>query len=85
MTHCVYTLRCELVAAINLAIRNQYVHGYMLTNICELIYETGRIQIYSNAIRKVHQAPMPRQSADNFDAEEVTTNVQNCTKMRPTK
>lgn len=65
-------LRCTRMTAINLALRNHYghvVHGNSLRNTSELIYETGRIQIYGNAIRQVNQVPMPPRSADSVDAE----------------
>lgn len=55
-------LRCTRMTAINLALRNYYghvVHGNSLSNTTELIYETGRVQVWGNAIRRVNHVPMP--------------------------
>ena len=54
-------LRCVRMTAINLALRNHYghvVHGNSLTATNELIYETGRVQVYGNAIRKTARNPI---------------------------
>lgn len=55
-------LRCARMTAINLALRNHYghvIHGNTLSVTSELIYETGRVQVWGNAIRKVNRVPMP--------------------------
>lgn len=55
-------LRCVRMTAINLALRNHYghvIHGNTLTNTSGLILETGRLQVWGNAIRKVHHVPLP--------------------------
>lgn len=54
--------RCVKMTAINFALRNHYghvVHGNTLRVTTNLIYETGRVQVWGNAIRKVNRVPMP--------------------------
>ena len=63
-------LRCTRMTAINLALRNHYghvVHGNSLTNTCDLIYETGRVQVWGNAIRKVGRVPLPDREPEELD------------------
>ena len=63
-------LRCVRMTAINLALRNHYghvVHGNTLTNTTESIYETGRVQVWGNAIRKVGHVPLPDREPDRID------------------
>lgn len=55
-------LRCTRMTAINLALRNHYGHvvcGNSLGNTADLIYETGRVEVWGNAIRKVNRVPLP--------------------------
>ncbi|MBX3452810.1 MAG: hypothetical protein KF777_24955 [Planctomycetaceae bacterium] len=55
-------LRCTRMTAINLALRNHYGHavwGNSLANEAKLIYETGRIQVWGNAIRTTDRVPLP--------------------------
>lgn len=62
-------LRCVRMTAVNLALRNHYGHivlGNALTNTTELIYETGRVKVWGNAIRKVTRVPLP-----NLDSDEI--------------
>lgn len=66
-------VRCVRMTAINLALRNHYGHvvwGNTLTNTCDLIYETGRVQVWGNAIRKVNRVPIPDHASDPVDVEE---------------
>lgn len=68
-------LRCVRMTAINLALRNHYghvVHGNTLANTSDLIYETGRIQVWGNAIRKVSHVPLPERELEAFQSEAVT-------------
>ena len=54
--------RCVLMCSIGLALRNAYGHvvwGNSLTNEVKQIYETGRLQVWGNAIRKVSRVPLP--------------------------
>jgi hypothetical protein len=54
--------RCTQMTAINLALRNNYAHvicGNSLGNTVDVIYETGRIQLWGNSIRKVSKAELP--------------------------
>lgn len=65
-------IRCVHMTAINLALRNLYghvVHQNTLTlkSTTGLIYETGRVQVYGNAIRKTTLAPIP-----NTEPERIT-------------
>jgi len=63
-------LRCVRMTAINLALRNHYghvVHGNSLSNSCDLIYETGRVQVWGNAIRKVGRVPLPDREPEKVD------------------
>jgi len=63
-------LRCVRMSAINLALRNRYGHvvwGNSLTNETKLIYETGRLQVWGNAIRKVGHVPLPDREPEAID------------------
>lgn len=63
-------LRCTRMTAINLALRNHYGHvvcGNSLSNTAELIYETGRVQVWGNAIRKVNHVPLPDREPEELD------------------
>ena len=63
-------LRCVRMSAINLGLRNHYGHvvcGNSLSNTASLIYETGRVQVWGNAIRKVGRVPLP-----DREPEEIT-------------
>jgi len=63
-------LRCTRMTAINLAMRNHYghvVHGNSLTNTTDLIYETGRVQVWGNALRKVSRVPLPDRDPEKID------------------
>ena len=65
-------LRCTRMTAINLALRNHYghvVHGNSLTNTTDLIYETGRVQVWGNAIRKVSHVPLPDREPEQIDVD----------------
>ncbi len=59
-------LRCVRMTAINLGLRNYYghvIHGDTLAGTCSLIYETGRIGIWGNVIRKTNRVPTrPRET-----------------------
>lgn len=71
-------LRCTRMTAINLALRNYYghvVHGNSLSNTTDLIYETGRVQVWGNAIRKVIHVPLP----------ECEPEVKDCTPPEPSE
>ena len=62
-------LRCVRMTAINLGLRNHYGHvvlGNSLSNTCELIYETGRVQVWGNAIRKVERVPLPHREPERL-------------------
>ena len=51
------------MTAINLALRNRYGHviwGNSLSNEQWRVYETGRVQVWGNAIRKVRIADTPQ-------------------------
>ena len=64
-------LRCTRMTAINLALRNLYGHvawANTLTLDTKLIYETGRVQVWGNAIRKTNSIPLP-----NRDPEIIST------------
>ena len=72
-------LRCVRMTAINLALRNHYghvVHGNSLANTFDLIYETGRVQVWGNAIRKVGRVPLPERSLTDGQTVQLTTNRQ---------
>jgi len=63
-------LRCTRMTAINLALRNHYghvVHGNSLSNTTDRIYETGRVQVWGNAIRKVIHVPLPEREPEVKD------------------
>tara|TARA_R110002049_G_scaffold4601_5_gene32534 strand:+ start:740827 stop:741636 length:810 start_codon:yes stop_codon:yes gene_type:complete len=63
-------LRCVRMTAINLALRNHYghvIHGNSLSNTSGQIYETGRIQVWGNAIRKVHRVPLPDSEPEQLE------------------
>ncbi|MEZ5942488.1 MAG: N-6 DNA methylase [Planctomycetaceae bacterium] len=63
-------LRCVRMSAINLGLRNLYGHvvwGNSLSNTCDLIYETGRIQMYGNVIRKTNRVPLPNRDPEQID------------------
>jgi len=63
-------LRCVRMTAINLALRNHYGHvvwGNSLSNTVDLIYETGRVQVWGNAIRKVGRVPLPNREPETVD------------------
>lgn len=63
-------LRCVRMTAINLALRNYYGHvvcGNSLSNTSSLIYETGRVQVWGNAIRKVTHVPLPDRTPEEID------------------
>lgn len=56
-------LRCTRMTAINLALRNYYGHvisGNSLSNSRDVIYETGRVEVWGNAIRRVKHLPFSR-------------------------
>jgi hypothetical protein len=60
-------LRCTRMTAINLALRNCYghvVHGNSLSSDVILVYETGRVQVWGNAIRKVGCVPLKDRAWD---------------------
>jgi len=62
--------RCVQMSAINMALRNHYSHivwGNSLTNEAKMIYETGRVQVWGNAIRKVHRVPLPDVEPETID------------------
>ncbi len=62
-------LRCVRMTAINLAMRNHdghVVHGNSLTNTSDAIYETGRVQVWGNAIRKVNRVPLPNREPEKI-------------------
>lgn len=64
-------LRCVRMTAINLAMRNYYGHvvwGNSLCNTADLIYETGRVQVWGNAIRKVSHVPLPEREPEKLNA-----------------
>lgn len=55
--------RCVKMTAINLALRNAYGHvvwGNTLTVESKGVLETGRVQMYGNAIRRAHSIPSTR-------------------------
>lgn len=65
-------LRCVRMTAINLALRNHYghvIHGNTLTVTNELTYETGRVQVWGNAIRKVNRVPVPDRDPESFQVK----------------
>jgi len=66
--------RCVFMASLNLGLRNHYGHivwGNTLTNEAKLIYETGRVQIWGNAIRQVSSVPLPDREPDVIDIPET--------------
>ena len=71
-------LRCVRMTAINLAIRNHYGHvvcGNSLSNTCSVIYETGRVQVWGNAMRKVSHVPLPNREPEEIDVTPPTTDA----------
>ena len=63
-------LRCVRMTAINLALRNHYghvVHGNSLSNTADLIYETGRVHVWGNAIRYARTVPLPDREPEELD------------------
>lgn len=63
-------LRCVRMTAINLGLRNHYGHvvcGNSLSNTCSVIYETGRVQVWGNAIRKVSRVPLPDREPEEIE------------------
>lgn len=55
-------LRCVRMTAINLALRNRYGHaiwGNSLGVDQRLVYETGRVEVWGNAIREIRLADSP--------------------------
>ena len=71
-------LRCVQMTAINLALRNHYGHviqGNSLSNTVDRIYETGRVQVWGNAIRKVNHVPLPDRKPEKLDITPPTTLV----------
>ena len=68
-------LRCVRMTAINLAMRNLYGHvvcGDSLRMTTNAIYETGRVQVWGNVIRKVRRVHLP-----NREPEELVPPMQN--------
>lgn len=66
-------LRCVRMTAINLALRNHYghvVHGDSLRVTTNAIYETGRVQVWGNAIRKVARLPLPDRQPEATESSE---------------
>lgn len=64
-------MRCARMTAINLALRNYYGHAVCantLTMETKLIYETGRVQVWGNAIRKVSDVPLPNREPEVLDS-----------------
>ncbi len=62
--------RCVQMACINMSLRNHYSHivwGNSLSNETKLIYETGRVQVWRNAIRKVQRVPLPDREPETLD------------------
>ncbi len=62
--------RCVQMACINMSLRNYYSHivwGNSLSNETKLIYETGRVQVWGNAIRKVHRVPLPDREPETIE------------------
>ncbi|MDB4614171.1 N-6 DNA methylase [bacterium] len=63
-------LRCVRMTAINLGLRNHYGHVVQadtLRNTQGLIYETGRVEVWGNAIRKVSRVPLPDRKPERID------------------
>ena len=72
-------LRCVRMTAINLALRNHYGHvvcGNTLANSTNLIYETGRVHVWGNAIRMTSRVPLP-------DCEQTTVDPATQPKSTP--
>jgi len=70
-------LTCVRMTAINLALRNRYGHviwGNTLANEQRLVYETGRVQVWGNAIRKVRleRAPPIVQQVAKQNSQQAT-------------
>lgn len=64
-------LRCTRMTAINLALRNLYGHvawANTLTLETKAIYETGRVQVWGNAIRKTDSIPIPNREPEIIEA-----------------
>ncbi|MEZ6131131.1 MAG: N-6 DNA methylase [Planctomycetaceae bacterium] len=71
-------MRCVRMTAINLAMRNHYGHvvcGNSLSNTVSDIYETGRVQVWGNAIRRVSRVPLPNREPEQIDVTPPTTEV----------
>lgn len=72
-------LRCVRMTAINLGLRNHYGHvvcGNSLSNTCSVIYETGRVQVWGNAIRKVSGVPLPSREPETINITPPETTAQ---------
>ncbi len=55
------------MTAINLAMRNHYAHvvcGDSLRMTSGVIYETGRVQVWGNAVRKVGHVHLPNREPE---------------------
>lgn len=68
--------RCVNMTALNLGLRNLYGHvvwGNSLANTCDLIYETGRVHIWGNAVRKVSRVPLPNREPEKLDVTPPST------------
>lgn len=60
-------LRCVRMTAVNLAMRNLYGHvvcGDSLRMTTGVIYETGRVQVWGNAVRKVGRVHLPNKEPE---------------------
>ncbi|MCA9000227.1 MAG: SAM-dependent DNA methyltransferase [Planctomycetaceae bacterium] len=69
-------LRCVRMTAINLGLRNLYGHavwGNSLGNTTDLIYETGRVQVWGNVIRKTGRVPLPDREPEVVDVTSTET------------
>ncbi|MCA9078019.1 MAG: SAM-dependent DNA methyltransferase [Planctomycetaceae bacterium] len=70
--------RCVLMCSINLSLRNRYGHvvwgDSLKPNDRRLIYETGRVQIWGNAIRKVNHVPLPSGAVEQLDNLDPVSN-----------
>lgn len=79
-------LRCVRMTAINLALRNHYghvVHGNSLGNTCDQILETGRVQVWGNAIRKVSRVPLPDREPETIDVTPPSDSKEGSPTERP--
>ena len=62
-----HALRCVHMTAINLALRNRFGHvvwGNSLTSESKLVYETGRVRVWGNAIRTAQTVPLPNREPE---------------------